>query len=276
MGYHGYPASLCASVNEEVVHGIPSPRRVLREGDIIGLDFGVVLDGFYGDAAITVPVGDGRRRGRAGSSRSPGRRWRRRWPRPGPDRRVGDLGAAVQRLRRAARLLGGARLRRPRHRPAAPRAAAGPQLRHHRAPGPGCRAGMVLAIEPMVNAGRLRGRHPATTAGPRSRVDGSLSAHFEHTVARHGKWSGNPDLAAGCLLGGKRGAELSAAGRFRFRRGRLHLKKPCVKEPASAKPRAWSRLVREIPENFGRFAYRGARWLSAAGPAGRRGGAFRL
>ena len=51
LGYHGFPASLCASVNEEVVHGIPSADRVLREGDVIGLDFGVVLDGFYGDAA---------------------------------------------------------------------------------------------------------------------------------------------------------------------------------------------------------------------------------
>ena len=57
LGYHGYPASLCISVNDEVVHGIPSPRRVLREGDVVGLDFGVVKDGFFGDAARTVPVG---------------------------------------------------------------------------------------------------------------------------------------------------------------------------------------------------------------------------
>src|SRR5206468_2023566 len=56
-GYRGYPCVLCTSVNEEVVHGIPSPRKVLREGDIIGLDFGVVLEGYYGDAAVTVPVG---------------------------------------------------------------------------------------------------------------------------------------------------------------------------------------------------------------------------
>src|SRR5512142_3305354 len=57
LGYHGYPACLCISVNDEVVHGIPSPRRVLQEGDVVGLDFGVVLDGWYGDAARTVPVG---------------------------------------------------------------------------------------------------------------------------------------------------------------------------------------------------------------------------
>ena len=56
-GYHGYPCVLCASVNSEVVHGIPSPKRVLKEGDIVSVDFGVVVDGYYGDSAITVPVG---------------------------------------------------------------------------------------------------------------------------------------------------------------------------------------------------------------------------
>src|SRR5574341_1575096 len=56
-GYRGYPCVLCTSVNEEVVHGIPSSKKVLREGDIIGLDFGVVLEGYYGDGAVTVPVG---------------------------------------------------------------------------------------------------------------------------------------------------------------------------------------------------------------------------
>ncbi|HLI04434.1 MAG TPA: M24 family metallopeptidase, partial [Terracidiphilus sp.] len=57
-GYHGYPCVLCTSVNSEVVHGIPSPRRVLKQGDIVSVDFGVVVDGYYGDAAITVPVGE--------------------------------------------------------------------------------------------------------------------------------------------------------------------------------------------------------------------------
>jgi len=56
-GYHGFPCVLCTSVNSEVVHGIPSPKRVLKEGDIVSVDFGVVIDGYYGDAAITVPVG---------------------------------------------------------------------------------------------------------------------------------------------------------------------------------------------------------------------------
>ena len=64
-GYHGFPCVLCTSVNSEVVHGIPSPKRVLKEGDIVSVDFGVVVDGYYGDAAITVPVGaiDRMRRG---------------------------------------------------------------------------------------------------------------------------------------------------------------------------------------------------------------------
>src|SRR5712691_8820415 len=56
-GYRGFPASLCISVNDQVVHGIPSPKRVLKTGDIVGLDFGVIYDGYYGDSAMTVPVG---------------------------------------------------------------------------------------------------------------------------------------------------------------------------------------------------------------------------
>ena len=58
-GYYDYPCVLCTSVNEEIVHGIPSEKRVLKEGDIVSIDCGVVLDGYYGDAAITVPVGNG-------------------------------------------------------------------------------------------------------------------------------------------------------------------------------------------------------------------------
>src|SRR5437764_6784992 len=56
-GYRGFPASLCISVNDQVVHGIPSPKRVLKNGDIVGLDFGVIYDGYYGDSAMTVPIG---------------------------------------------------------------------------------------------------------------------------------------------------------------------------------------------------------------------------
>src|ERR1700704_4729652 len=57
-GYRGFPACLCISVNEEVVHGIPSPKRILKNGDVVGLDFGVIYDGYYGDSAMTVPIGE--------------------------------------------------------------------------------------------------------------------------------------------------------------------------------------------------------------------------
>jgi methionyl aminopeptidase len=178
-GYHGFPASLCASVNEEVVHGIPSATRVLRQGDIIGLDFGVVLDGFYGDAAVTVPVGavseEARRLlevTRAALAAAIGEAW--------PDRRVGDLGAAVQ---RSVEPLGFAVVRdfvghgigRRLHEP--------PQIPNFGTPGTGprLRAGMALAIEPMVNLGgfEVDTRDDGWTAFT---VDGRLSAHFEHTV----------------------------------------------------------------------------------------------
>jgi methionyl aminopeptidase len=178
-GYHGYPASLCTSVNEEVVHGIPSATRVLRQGDLIGLDFGVVLDGFYGDAAVTLPVGtvsDEARRlleaTRAALAAAIAEAC--------PDRRVGDLGAAVQRCVEprgfsvVRDFVGhgiGRRLHEPPQIPNFGTAGTGPRLR----------AGMALAIEPMVNAGgcEVDTRDDGWTAYT---IDGRLSAHFEHTV----------------------------------------------------------------------------------------------
>ena len=180
LGYHGYPASVCISVNEQVVHGIPSPHRVLREGDLVGLDFGVVLGGFYGDSAITVPVGripeaarqlievtEGALAAAVAAAR--------------PDGRVGDIGAAVQAHVEArgfsvVRDFVGHGIGRRLHEP--------PQVPNYGSPGTGprLRPGMVLAIEPMVNAGRfevetLQDGWTAVTQ------HGSLSAHFEHTVA---------------------------------------------------------------------------------------------
>lgn len=180
LGYHGYPASLCISVNDEVVHGIPSPRRVLREGDVVGLDFGVVLDGFYGDAARTVPVGrasadalrllestrDALLAGVAAAL---------------PGGHLGDIGAAIQALVEArgysvVREFVGHGIGRRLHEP--------PQVPNYGRAGAGKRieVGLVVAIEPMVNAGApevalLDDGWTAVTA------DGSLSAHFEHTVA---------------------------------------------------------------------------------------------
>jgi methionyl aminopeptidase len=179
-GYHGYPGSICISVNEEVVHGIPSPRRVLREGDIVGLDFGVLHRGFYGDSAYTVPVGrvsgealallEATRAALASGVAA-----------AAPQGRLGDIGAAVQRLAEASgysvvRDFVGHGIGRRLHEP--------PQVPNFGQAGTGMRLrpGMVLAIEPMVNAG---GAEVTTLADGWTAVtaDGSLSAHFEHTVA---------------------------------------------------------------------------------------------
>jgi methionyl aminopeptidase len=180
LGYQGYPASLCVSVNDEVVHGIPSRDRVVREGDLVSLDFGVVLDGWFGDSARTLavgPVSDVAARlvetcaGALARAIEAAR----------PDGALGDLGAAVVAHVRprgfsvVRDFVGhgiGRRLHEPPQVPNVGRAGEGLRLR----------AGMVLAIEPMVNAGdadveTLDDGWTAVTA------DGSLSAHFEHTVA---------------------------------------------------------------------------------------------
>jgi methionyl aminopeptidase len=179
-GYYDYPCVLCTSINQEIVHGIPSEKRVLKTGDVVSIDCGVVLDGYYGDAAITVPVGAlepevgklldvteaslyrGIEAVRLGNT-------------------VGDVGAAVQQLVEAngfsvvREFVGhgiGTRLHED------------PQVPNYGTPGhgPKLREGMVLAIEPMVNAGKpgavlLDDKWTAVTE------DGSCSAHFEHCVA---------------------------------------------------------------------------------------------
>ena len=178
-GYRGYPATLCASVNEQVVHGIPSDRPLIA-GDIVSLDMGARLDGFYGDSAVTVGVGriapeaerllsateDALERGiaqvRVGA-------------------RISDIGHAVQRHVEAhgfsvVREFVGHGIGADLHEE--------PQIPNFGEPGRGARLaeGMVLAIEPMVNAGKhgVKVLGDGWTAVTR---DGSLSAHFEHTVA---------------------------------------------------------------------------------------------
>jgi methionyl aminopeptidase len=186
MGYRGYPATLCISVNEEVVHGIPGPRK-LREGDVVGLDLGCIVEGFYGDAARTVGVGrvtpEAERLMRvteealhAGIAQA----------RPG--QRLGDIGWAVQQHAEGhgysvvTDLTGhgiGTKLHEE------------PKVYNVGPPGRRERlvAGMALAIEPMVNVGR-----PETTELDDGWTvvtrDRSLSAHFELTVAvtEHGPW----------------------------------------------------------------------------------------
>jgi len=180
-GYLGFPRSLCASLNEEVVHGIPSRDRVLRDGDLLKLDYGVVKDGYYGDAAVTVPVG---RASEAARRLSQATREAREQAiaQALPGRRVSDLGAAIQghgepRGYSVVREFVGHGIGRALHE--APQI---PNFRSAAGPAPRLRVGMVLAIEPMVNAGGwatrvLPDRWTAVTA------DRSLSAHFEHTVA---------------------------------------------------------------------------------------------
>lgn len=179
-GYRGYPASLCVSVNDEVVHGIPSPSRVLREGDIVSLDFGAVYRGFYGDSARTLAVGrvsEGARNLLEATREALSRAIAAATARS----RLGDIGAAVQGLVESrgysvVRDFVGHGIGRRLHEP--------PQVPNYGVAGTGMRLrpGMVLALEPMVNAGRpevttLEDGWTAVTA------DGSLSAHFEHTVA---------------------------------------------------------------------------------------------
>ena len=179
LGYNGFPAASCISVNETVVHGIPG-GRVLLEGDLVSFDFACTLNGFVADAAVTIPVGtvspeakrllgvtrealyQGIAKARIGA-------------------RVGEVSAAIQRYVEAAgysvvRELVGHGVGRKLHE--------GPEVPNYGKPGQGIRfvEGMTIAIEPMVNAGKRETK----TLGDKWTVvtkDGALSAHFEHTVA---------------------------------------------------------------------------------------------
>jgi len=177
-GYYGYPATICTSVNDEIVHGIPGPRR-LRDGDIVGIDAGAIVDGWHADAAITVPVGkvapeaakliavteEALRRGIAAAQ---------------VGKRLGDVGAAVQSYVEAQRYsvvrnYVGHGIGQAMHEE--------PQVPNYGVPERGLqiREGLCIAIEPMVNVGgpttRVLDDHWTVVTG-----DGSLSAHFEHTL----------------------------------------------------------------------------------------------
>jgi methionyl aminopeptidase len=179
-GLYGFPKTLCTSINEEIVHGIPNAKRILREGNIVSIDVGVLLDGLHADSATTVPVGEiapeterllritqeclavGIEQARVGNH-------------------VGDIGHAVQQVAEAAgfgvvRELVGHGIGTQFHEE--------PQVPNHGQPkrGPRLLEGMTIAIEPMITAG-----HYTTKTLPDKwtvvTADGSLSAHFEHTVA---------------------------------------------------------------------------------------------
>ncbi|MEO8260788.1 MAG: type I methionyl aminopeptidase [Acidobacteriota bacterium] len=179
-GYHGYPAAICASINDEVIHGIPSGRRLLREGDIVSIDVGAALDGYFGDSAITLPVGQVSEEA-ATLLRVTEESLYKAIERVRPGGRVSDLGHAVQRHVEA---YGFAVVREFVGHGIGQRMHEEPQVPNYGEPGRGPRLteGMVLAIEPMVNAGKAAVKMLADgwTAVTR---DNRLSAHFEHTVA---------------------------------------------------------------------------------------------
>ncbi len=179
VGYRGYPATLCASVNDEVVHGIPGDR-VLREGDIVGLDLGAIVEGYYGDAAITVPVG-AVRPDAARLMAVTREALARGIAQVAAGARLENISAAIQQYVESSgcsvvRQFVGHGIGRHLHED--------PAVPNYGQPdrGPRLKAGMVIAIEPMVNAG---GPDVAVLDDGWTAVttDHSLSAHFEHTVA---------------------------------------------------------------------------------------------
>lgn len=178
-GYRGYPFSLCVSVNEAVVHGFPSERK-LKEGDIVSLDFGVLLDGYYGDAAITVPVGKVSERAKR-LLRVTEEALYKGIEQTKAGHYLYDISAAIQRHAEShgyavVRQFVGHGIGRALHED--------PQVPNFGKPGRGVKlkAGMVLAIEPMINEGTYEVEILADgwTAVTKDR---KLSAHFEHTVA---------------------------------------------------------------------------------------------
>lgn len=180
-GYHGFPATICASVNEEIVHGIPSARTVLRDGDIISIDCGAIVDGWHGDSAVTVPVGEtkpalrrllevtetalwhGLRAGTAGA-------------------RLTDISHAIEAYVRSqgpygvVEGYGGHGIGTEMH--------MDPMVPNHGPPGhgPALRPGMCFAVEPMVNLGG-KGTRELADGWTVVTADGGGSAHFEHTFA---------------------------------------------------------------------------------------------
>ena len=186
-GYHGYPATICTSINEEVIHGIPSGRRLLKDGDIISIDVGASLNGYFGDSAVTLPVGQVSEDA-ATLLRVTEEALYKAIERVRPGNRISDIGHAVQKHVEA---YGFSVVREFVGHGIGERMHEEPQVPNYGDPGRGPRlaAGMVLAIEPMVNAGKpavkvLGDGWTAVTC------DGSLSAHFEHTVAvtAEGPW----------------------------------------------------------------------------------------
>ena len=179
LGYHGYPATVCVSINDQIVHGIPRERE-MRDGDVVSIDLGATHKGFVGDAAVTVGCGTISPKAQqliqvAEQALQEGIQRAR------PDCRIGDLGHAIQRYvegfgMNVVREYVGHGVGRAMHED--------PQIPNYGTPGTGkpLKAGMVIAIEPMVNLGTWQTRKDPD-GWTIWTLDGSLSAHFEHTVA---------------------------------------------------------------------------------------------
>jgi methionyl aminopeptidase len=180
--YRGtFPASICTSLNDEIVHGIPSTKRVVREGDVLSLDFGAIWDGFHADSAVTIVVGDPRSPDAEKLVRVTEEALEAGISQIRPGGRLSDIGAAVQQVAEGAgfsvvREYVGHGIGRALHED--------PQIANYGDPGRGpvLKPGLVVAVEPMVNVGSWETRVLADEWTVVTE-DGSLSAHFEHTIA---------------------------------------------------------------------------------------------
>jgi methionyl aminopeptidase len=184
-GYRGFPANLCVSVNDEIVHGIPG-ERILHDGDIISLDFGVILDGFQGDAALTVGVGNVSQEAKWLMETTEGA-LRAGIAAARPGAKLGDISAAIEthaesRGYSVVREYTGHGIGREMHEdPRVPNCTQ-PSFGLMPGTGPELQKGMTLALEPMLNIGDWGTKVDDNLWTVRTR-DGSLSAHFEHTIA---------------------------------------------------------------------------------------------
>ena len=180
-GYRGFPASICASLNEEVVHGIPSPKRILKEGDVLSLDFGAIWEGYHADSAVTVFVGEPPSAEAEKLVRVTEEALEAGISQIRPGRRLSDISHAVQQVVEGAgfsvvREYVGHGVGRSLHED--------PQIPNYGLPGrgPELRSGLVVAVEPMVTMGDWKTRVLADDWTVVT-ADGSLAAHFEHTIA---------------------------------------------------------------------------------------------
>jgi methionyl aminopeptidase len=179
-GYRGFPASICASLNEEVVHGIPSPKRILKEGDVLSLDFGAIWDGYHADSAITVFVAEPRSAEAEKLVRVTEEALEAGISQILPGGRLSDISHAVQQVVEGAgfavvREYVGHGVGRSLHED--------PQIPNYGLPGrgPELRPGLVVAVEPMVTMGDWKTQVLADDWTVVT-ADGSLAAHFEHTI----------------------------------------------------------------------------------------------